>query len=111
MDDTTLVEAISARGSSDLVHISDPKAYEAFRDGLILFDVSPDAAGLRAFVDQSTSEFGNAFNLQPDGSFRWFTEHGRRVYILSHRHAFPERICRSELMRELEREHPELFSN
>ena len=77
----------------DFVHVADLRAYEAFRDGLILFDVTPDARLLTEFKSKNNSEFGPSMALRADGSFRAIMyQPGQVIWTLYHKYAILERL-------------------
>jgi len=45
---------------TDMVHVSDAGAYEAFAQGKVIFDISPDGGLLDQFIVTLESEFGAA---------------------------------------------------
>jgi hypothetical protein len=104
-DEEAIISEVRRR-SPDLVHVKDPKAYEAFTDGKLLFDISVDGKLLDEFQAQNKGEFERDFvrgSLADVGSTM-----GRTLYCLYHEHLVYKRRQQNELW-ELEREHPELF--
>jgi hypothetical protein len=111
MDDVAAIIRSIAR-NPELVHVDSPESYTGFGEGRTLFDISPHGERLRVFMEKNRSEFGDAaFRLAPDGAFRWFQDGDIKVHVLYHKHKSAERIFSSPTMRQLEQEHPELFSD
>ena len=108
VEDILLIQSIT-EAAPGMVHVYDPSAYEAFREGRVLFDIGQPPKGLQEFMEKNRSEFGGAFVLAGDGSFTWFKRDNRKIYVLSHRHASAEKMFKSEIMKQLAKDHPEWF--
>ena len=88
-----------------MVHVGRAKAYEAFSDGLLLFDITPNAELLRMFVSTNESEFGMAFEMKEDGSFKSMNDGHGKIFYTYHKHKAREKMV-SELQQiEREQEH------
>ena len=83
-EDETVIAAISA--GNVFVHAGSKEAYEAFRDGRPIFDITPDARLLRKFQADNKSEFGKDIHANSDGTFRFYNHPGigKRVYFTYH---------------------------
>jgi hypothetical protein len=60
MDDAAKIAAIVSKGAK-MVHAGDPSAYEAFRSGKGLFDVSPDGRFIDDFKEKNRAEFEQVY--------------------------------------------------
>jgi hypothetical protein len=101
-EDEVAIAAISASGV--FVHAGSKEAYEAFRDGRPIFDITPDARLLRKFQADNKSEFGKDIHTNSDGTFRFYNHPGigKRVYFtyhwdLHHKYQFLPVINEAEL--------------
>ena len=83
MDETTVIRLVNEGFGGEMVDVGAPSAYDAFSNGLKLFDIVPGAPGLHAFMKQHATEFENDFRLAPDGSFRSMIAYNRTIYFLS----------------------------
>ena len=92
---------------TDAVHVCRPDAYDAFIEGRVIFDVSPDAMLLQEFRAKNSAEFGDDIFVNDDGSFPFIGPPERRAYCTYHKHLFHKRKAQHE-MRALEKEFPEI---
>jgi hypothetical protein len=91
MEETHMEETHDAIGLTSMVHVLDPRAYDAFVAGTRIFDVSPDASLLENFARENTAEFGDSIVRNEDGSFRWIDiPNGPRAWLTYHKHAAQE---------------------
>ena len=86
MSDDEIIQELSSR--TDMIHVDDPGAYEAFARGKVIFDISPSGYRLDAFIVTLEPEFGAAtISRQP---FAWPTFPDVKIYTIYHKHAAVE---------------------
>jgi spore maturation protein CgeB len=100
MTPESVVNALDGKG--ELVHIKNIVAYEALRDGKLVFDEDPEAERLKAFHQANVSEFGAALVI------RDYTVDGMHITVLYHHHAAQERIYKSNIMKAVLEDNPAL---
>ena len=89
MDDEAILRVFCASGA--FVPVTDPKAYESFRDGKPLADISPNAELLDEFRQKNEAEFGGMFARHADGRYPSTPSYGKKIWLTYHRHAAAER--------------------
>ena len=104
MDDTAVLNAFCASGA--FVPVTDPHAYEAFRDGKPLAHISPRAELLEQFYQSNKTEFygKSMFARHEDGRFPYSELFGKRIWITYHLLAAKEK--QSKELQGIIAEHP-----
>ena len=87
--------------SPNRVHVKNPRAYQAFRDGKVVCGLRSEAEEIRIFRESINAEFHSAIVERPPSS-------GWPFISLYHKHASQERIFASESMQKVFEENPEL---
>jgi hypothetical protein len=90
--------------ATDAVHVDDPAAYTAFSDGRVVFGHHTEAEKVTAFKRKITSEFGS----QIVEKHPTFNPGALSLIVLYHKHAYQERVFKSDAMKEVLEEYPEL---
>jgi hypothetical protein len=105
MDKEAAIGMIS-RQMPDMVHVSNPKAYDAFSGGRCIYDF--DERGLEEFSKKNSAEFDDWIVGGPSGPFRQIEAlPGVTIYFTYHKHRAPEDIIRRHL-HPAEKERPDL---
>jgi len=82
MSDTELVQQLGT--STNMIHVASSWAYEAFADGKVIFDISPEGRLLDTLIAQLQPEFGSVIVRRKPFSVPAFPNVD--IHTLYHRH-------------------------